>query len=162
MYRNHMKTLFILRHGEAEPNFHYGNDFFRKLNQIGNNQLILLQEKLKSQILSFDLVYISSSIRTTETFELLRVSLNPKNVIFSEKLYTASYTDILNLVQSLNEDIESIAIIGHNPAVSEFVGFILGESYINMSPGTCFHLSTLVSDWEMIGKNTAEAKNIFT
>jgi len=155
MYRNHMKTLFILRHGEAEPNFNNHNDFFRKLNVNGEKQLLTLKPKLKSVITSIDLVLVSSSLRTLGTFELLRNLLKPKRIKILDELYACDSLSIFSILQSLAPEIENVMLIGHNPALSNFISEITDAEYFTMSPANLAHLNIIVSEWNMLGRNTA-------
>ena len=65
-----------------------------------------------------DLVLCSSSARTRETLERLRLA-DDVPVVFEEGLYAASASSLLARLREVEDDVESVLLIGHNPGMQD-------------------------------------------
>lgn len=113
-----MKTLYILRHAKAEPSDAVPDDLDRQLNARGRKtcEWIGAYIKLKKYIPS--LVLSSPSKRTSETYDLVMQSAGVMPpCIYEKRLYLASVDNIIDYLQNINEDVDSLMIIGHNPGL---------------------------------------------
>lgn len=153
-----MKHLFLLRHGEAS--FSEGTDFQRKLTLRGKEKLNRLGEELKSRSFSPDFMYCSKSERTRETAKILESYVTIKEGVFLREIYESNLGYLIKLLENCPESVESCLLIGHNPTISLLMAHISGENYINLQPGMMGCLDLNVSDWSMIGLNTASLKEI--
>jgi phosphohistidine phosphatase len=68
-----------------------------------------------------DVVLCSTSKRTVETWERVAPEFDiPPKAQFVASLYHAAPKTILKLVQSTDDSVESLCIVGHNPGLEEF------------------------------------------
>jgi len=118
-----MKTLIIIRHAKAEQGF--GKDIERKLTDRGQRNAVKMAERLKEKGYHIDKIYSSNSERTMQTTRLFAEVLDiPGNHIrYFESLYLADVLGISETIEWLreNENIRTLAIVGHNPGVTNFV-----------------------------------------
>ncbi|MAF68968.1 MAG: phosphoglycerate mutase [Micavibrio sp.] len=111
-----MKTIYLLRHAEAEANLS-DDDFCRNLSKFGTSQATNLGETLRQKNIKPDRVFCSPSYRTLQTFQALGLQLAPETVSYTRELYDAPESVYLELLETLNETIESVMFVGHNPAI---------------------------------------------
>ena len=73
------------------------------------------------------LFFVSTARRARETFDGLNVgsvSLSQQAPTYDDALYTFDETDLIDWIAAANDDLDSIAIIGHNPAMTELANFL--------------------------------------
>ena len=80
--------------------------------------MAVLAEHLKAEEIDPELVLCSSSRRTRETIEGIGVA--GRHVI-DHALYAARTQDLLERLQQVPDDVESVMVIGHNPTMQTLV-----------------------------------------
>jgi phosphohistidine phosphatase len=119
-----MKRLFLLRHAKSswdEPGL---SDHDRPLAPRGVRATAVMAGHLRSEAIAPELVLCSSAQRTRETLEGIRDALGPDFVEEIERdLYAASAEHLLERVRAVDDAIESVMLIGHNPGIE---GLALG------------------------------------
>lgn len=118
-----MKTLIIIRHAKAEPNF--GPDSDRKLIERGHSNAKMMAGRLLEKGYKIDMIFSSPSVRTRETTQYFAEIHNvpESHVKFFEKLYLADTLAIIETVTWLKENVGTLAVIAHNPGVTNFVNY---------------------------------------
>jgi phosphohistidine phosphatase len=114
-----MKRLLLLRHAQAMP-AEGGSDIDRVLSPKGLADALALGRVLKAGGLIPAHILCSSAKRTQQTCaEVLKGLDTPVHTEFSKKIYSAGLGDLLELIQSADDGLESLMIIGHNPTIYE-------------------------------------------
>ncbi len=109
----------LLRHAKAVSNSR-GDDFARDLQEKGKADAARLGGYLADRAIVPDLAFVSSSARTRQTFDGMRAALpRPFPTIVNESLYNATAAEICELVQSIEPDVATLLIVGHNPGVAD-------------------------------------------
>jgi phosphohistidine phosphatase len=80
-----------------------------------------LAAKLKIDNVTLDKVVASAAKRTSETAQLVADGLNCKDVVCTKKLYSANLEKIAAVVRNVDDTVNSLLIVVHNPGVTEFV-----------------------------------------
>jgi phosphohistidine phosphatase len=119
------KRLFILRHAKSSWNDPGLDDHERPLAPRGRRAVAVLAEHLKADEIDPELVLCSSSRRTRETLEGIRAG--GKHVIEPE-LYGASTDELLTRLRQVPDEVASVMVIGHNPAIQALVLRLASES----------------------------------
>jgi phosphohistidine phosphatase len=158
---NLCKSLFIIRHAEAVANFGSSKDISRILNPSGKEQLRDLKKQLDLLHLELDLVLVSTAVRTQATFQELSHSLKSKEVIITEKLYEANYLHLLNIIHQLDNQIHAVAIIAHNPGLTQLLSYLGGVENTTLETGMVAHLEFCLESWEMIGRDSGVLQSIY-
>ncbi|WP_281950627.1 SixA phosphatase family protein [Nitrosophilus kaiyonis] len=126
-----MKLLFI-RHAKALKRDEWSDDdLLRPLSEKGIKVSKEFFSKLP-KIFDIDIIISSKAKRAYETAEILS-QYYPNSIFTTSKLLNpgASYIDINILLQEYI-DYENIALVGHEPDISQIVSNILGCKYINI------------------------------
>ena len=114
-----MKILGLLRHAKsswAEPGM---PDHARPLNERGRAAALALGPVLAAQDPAFDLVMCSDAARTRETLALACIRWNAPAMHFENRLYHADAGDLLAEAQQLDDALNTVLFIGHNPGLHD-------------------------------------------
>lgn len=118
-----MKTLYIIRHAEAEDLFGQP-DSFRALTERGNIQALALGNYL-GQLPSHWMV--SPAVRTYSTAHALSTTQNTKPELhLDKKIYNAELSDLIEVLEFLPAEWNEVVLIGHNPGVSNLSQYLTG------------------------------------
>ena len=125
------RTLWVLRHAKTlrRPPVG-GDDHERTLAPRGRRDAAALAKRLGdhgdrlgvSADLMPGLVLCSSAARTVETAERVLADLaSPPPVTYLEALYGASPEEVLEVISTVDDDIDSVMVVGHNPTFEALV-----------------------------------------
>lgn len=113
-----MRTLILLRHGKAAP---HGTapDFERPLTEKGKRDSVAAGKVLKEAGIVPDVALVSPAQRTRMTWSEAQRELPPIHETLLPALYQASSDDILEIIHQMDGAVESVCVVGHNPALQE-------------------------------------------
>jgi len=114
------KKLFLLRHAQAASS-QTGDDKARNLTPQGKADARALGTEMKRLDLIPDLILCSPAVRTKQTLEGLKDTLDLENVEHPEILYNGSTGDYLYQIQQVSDEYNSILFLAHNPSIYELV-----------------------------------------
>ncbi len=157
-----MKTLYLLRHGEASLCASNGDDFERELSPYGEQQAIAIGQYLQQQKMTIDLLLYSAARRTTTTAMLIKKIMGHAiaNTQAEAKIYQADLINLLELLRTLEPALNSVLLVGHNPTISWLLNYITGQTLDSMSPCTCYGMELMINDWAEI--SAGQGKIILT
>ena len=123
-------NLYLIRHAiavdEATPD--YEQDSERPLTDKGRKKMRQIARGLRSLGVEFDCILSSPYVRARETAEILAdVFKMKKKLAFSENLVPMADPQLI--IPEINEkySMESIALVGHEPHLSTFVGLLAAD-----------------------------------
>jgi phosphohistidine phosphatase len=114
-----------------------------------------LATKLIKKEIRFDLILTSPAIRAITTAQIISNQLHHKQrcLEVDKNLYQADSTTLLTIARKLHKKIKSAMLVGHNPALEDFVLLIAGES-VSMQTCALIELSFEFKDWKELNKAT--------
>jgi phosphohistidine phosphatase len=120
--------LMLLRHAKAEKAEPGEADRGRHLNARGESDAPVIGAYMAHHGLIPDLVSVSPSARTRETWEGVATELakRPREK-FDERLYNASRAAILALIKETPAAVRTLMVIGHNPAMHEVAHHLIAS-----------------------------------
>lgn len=121
-----MHRLILLRHAKAAA---HGTapDMERALTKRGRRDAGEVGRILASEHLIPDLVLVSPSLRTVETWDGVRPSLPPATVRFEPGIYEAEAEDLLAIVRATPDGVRTLLMIGHNPGFEDLARTLPGH-----------------------------------
>ena len=144
------KQLLILRHAKSDHADPRLRDHDRPLNQRGREAAHRMGAFMSERGLLPDLVLYSSSLRTTETLEILQRSSGLEAPTeSSDALYLASPTAMLEVLAEHAREEDRVMLVGHNPG-SEDVLHVLGLGMHEMPTCTLAHVELEIEDWSLV------------
>tara|TARA_B100001996_G_C18599681_1_gene569332 strand:+ start:524 stop:1027 length:504 start_codon:yes stop_codon:yes gene_type:complete len=139
-----MKYLNIIRHGDAEAQSLVKKDFLRNLTDNGEKDLRLLDQHLIKYDFKKHKIICSASLRTKQTLDSLKMSLNPESKVFySNDIYLGTFKTLLSYIMLEENNAHMLTIIAHNPGVSDLLSYITGE-YETRDMGTSTIASVII------------------
>ncbi len=118
------RTLVVIRHAKSDWSQDVPDDQ-RPLNPRGRREAPLIGPWVAEHVGAVDLVLCSTAVRAKET--LARSGLTAGEVRYDERVYAASHQDLMSVVDEVSDDLGTVALVGHNPGLSELVGVLTGE-----------------------------------
>jgi len=140
-----MKSLTLFRHAKTERDADSGRDFDRRLIDRGQRDSKRMGQEISKLGLPFDLVLSSPAARAAETAEL--AGLSPR---YDQRIYDASTGDLLTLAQQTSNEINRLAMVGHNPGFERLASKLLGGD-IGMPTGSLVEIALPIDDWQDAG-----------
>ena len=123
-----MKRLYLLRHTKSSWKEDDLSDHERPLAPRGRRAAPPIGVYLRDHAILPDLVLASSARRTRETWELVSLMLpKPPKVVYEDKLYLANADELLVRLRQVDDEIDSVLIVGHNPAMQELAERLFGD-----------------------------------
>lgn len=125
-----MVRLFLLRHAKASQSSPDGGDKSRPLNQRGRDASATMGRYMRDQGLRPEIVLCSTAERTRETLQLLCDAAgwtedDPKRT-FADELYLPPSSEIISILQQLDNSASDVLVIGHNPGMHE-LAYVLAD-----------------------------------
>ena len=112
--------LMLLRHAKSEKAEPGLRDHERRLNDRGERDAEAIGAYLARHGLLPDLVAVSTSQRTRQTWEHVAAMLSASPpASFEERLYNAGAEAILAVVKETKPAVRTLMVIGHNPGLHE-------------------------------------------
>jgi len=114
-----MKRLYLFRHAKSSHDNPSLSDLERPLNERGVMAANLMGQYLKRRKMRPDLILCSPSVRTRQTLKCLKNQFtDPLSYEIVDPLYLAQPFTIMDILKKQDKDLNSVMIIGHNPAMN--------------------------------------------
>ncbi|MBF96678.1 MAG: hypothetical protein CFH34_00208 [Alphaproteobacteria bacterium MarineAlpha9_Bin4] len=117
----------LLRHASADvQGFNQENDHEKPLDNQGKIDSKNLSEWLKNNFVDMDLIISSDAIRAVQTSEIV---FTPLGISFEKNssFYLCNYEEIFSTIKRLDEEINNVVIIGHEPSISDAMRALAGS-----------------------------------
>jgi phosphohistidine phosphatase len=145
-----MKTLYILRHAKSSWNYANLSDFERPLNERGIKTAPFMGELMAKKNFQPDLILSSPAARAKQTALLVRKAGRMKAEIkYDERIYEASPLRLMEIVSEIENETESVLLVGHNPGLEGLVKFLTGE-FQSMPTAALAVVDLKTEDWKSV------------
>lgn len=154
-----MKRLLVIRHGKSSWDLQV-RDHDRVLLQRGIDDAHLIGDRLKELAFVPNVVWSSSAARALQTATLITEKWDYDLEILSVKraLYTFDERELLSIIKSCDDDIDTLAVVSHNHGITELVNRI-GSTYFNNVPTTgVVAIEFKIDSWQDIDKGVTVFK----
>ncbi len=165
-----MKYLYIIRHAKAEPFKSNQEDHERQLIEQGKKRAEKLGKWLLNASPGIEQIFCSSSNRTCQTAEIINTEfLDKVPVNINSELYGATEEILLNFLVNINDEINSIGLIGHQPGIKNLAIYLTGgyskglENSLNVNFSTSSALILLlnIKRWDQISERIGILSNYY-
>ncbi len=123
--------LILMRHAKSAWDQPGLRDHDRKLNQRGRLAAPLMAGYLRDAGLVPDLAYVSTAVRTQETWALMALDSVMET---KPEIYDAIPDDILALVEGAPDTATTLLLLGHQPTMQETANRFLSQWEIDDYP----------------------------
>lgn len=124
-----MKTLYIARHAKSSWKYPDLHDHDRPLLEKGKKRTRKVINFLRNHEAQPELILSSTAKRAAETatFYASGCGVAAENLIFEAALYQTSREMLFSYLANISNQIQSLMIVGHNPAMTNFANHFLHE-----------------------------------
>jgi len=163
------RDVLLVRHAKSAWDDSSLADHDRPLAPRGEKALIRLREYLTQAGFLPDVVLCSSSRRTADTLEGIRVAL-PKRarIELDDELYLADANTMLTRLHDLDAEVRCVMLVGHNPGIEDLASLLAGSGDARMREQVAvkFPTGTLVAlsfggAWTDLGAGVARIDAMF-
>lgn len=152
-----MKQLIIVRHAKSD----WGNpdlrDFDRPLNKRGKTNAPEMAHRLVKKQIKPKLIVSSPALRalTTAKFFADTWQMPLAEIREEPKIYEASVSTLLKVINNFDNKYDQIAMFGHNPGFTDLLNYLNGHIY-EMATCSVAIVEFPFEDWAMISEGTAK------
>ncbi|MCK9204968.1 MAG: histidine phosphatase family protein [Bacteroidales bacterium] len=152
-----MKTLYLVRHAKASWDESGLSDFDRPLLPKGikkTNRIVGFLQKRNTQV---DLIISSPAVRALETAKIIAAGLDYPSIRIrtEQKIFNGYHDRILDIIYDTRNDIQSLMIVGHNPAITLVANLFLHPGIEIMPTTGVVCLSFNIDTWAEIPSTEA-------
>ncbi|WP_020531738.1 SixA phosphatase family protein [Flexithrix dorotheae] len=152
------KALIIIRHAEAIPPGNEIKDFDRPLSSGGLTHAMKLGRALYQKNIAPDKFICSKAVRTESTAKLIaeQIHFEASEIDLNEDIYNISLGNFLTFVKKLDDSLNTVFVVGHNPTLSYFVEFVSNKTGYDLEPGAAVKINFDIISWLLIDQNNGE------
>jgi len=153
-----MKKLYICRHAKSSWQNPDNSDFERPLNKRGHENAPFMGKLLAKKNVSPDLIFTSPANRaiTTAKYIAKEIGFPVTNIILEKNFYDSSLGFMIEFIQNLDNDLNTVMLFGHNPIFTALSNVLSGQFIDNIPTCGIVELDFNLSDWNKIDMQSAE------
>ena len=149
-----MKQLLLIRHAKSSWNQPELPDFERPLNKRGKKSAVRMGQLLFSENMIPDMILSSTARRAVQTTEILaEISGFDGEIIYNHNLYQGWPDDYFRALGNISDQANSVAVIGHNPAIEELLNLLTDENP-RMPTAALAYLKVPITNWKQLTDET--------
>ena len=149
-----MKRLLLFRHAKATHDTDY-KDFDRPLKKSGIKDSESMAERLKTKAYIPQIIFSSPSLRTKTTADIFAEQLSVSKIQTDTAIYEASDAALLNIINEFPDQYYFIALVGHNPAISQMLYHLTGQIK-DVPPCAIAVMDFEFNEWKLISGGTGK------
>ena len=151
------KNLLIIRHAKAIQ-YGYEDDFNRKLRKKGIAQIEKMSSTLAALKVYPDKIVSSAALRTKQTAEEFAKHLKYplENIVLEQVMYDAYVENILKVINHLDNQYQTVFMIGHNPTFSYLADYLTGENQYVLPTCGMVNVYFQTNDWAEVSGGLGE------
>ncbi len=153
-------TLTLLRHAKSSWQDPAITDMERPLNKRGRLDAAAMAVPLKEYGATFKTIFSSPARRTRETITTMLLALPAQDtqLTFDQRFYTFERDELLLTVRELDDTLNDVMIVGHNPAMHETMHWLTGETIAKFPTCAAAQLSLNLPRWKELRKGCAQLR----
>ena len=146
------RYLYLLRHAQSADKQIGQADKERTLTAKGSTESNAVGNFLKEKSLIPDLIITSSAVRAKTTAQVVARILfyDSDRLILRDDLYEAYVSIFSQIVRDINDDINRVMIVGHNPTITLFLDHISQQVNKELHPAELVVLKFGFSSWKEV------------
>ncbi|TVR31192.1 MAG: hypothetical protein EA404_10570 [Spirochaetaceae bacterium] len=125
-----MKQIVVVRHVSAAPAEENLGDFVREITPVGERHARNFARRLAERNLVPQHIICSDAVRAVQTSEVFGAQSGYAGEIDANPdLYDATEETWLDILRGLDDALDRVMIVGHNPAVEALVHLLTGNHH---------------------------------
>lgn len=150
------RTLILIRHAKSSWSEEGISDLDRPLNNRGERDAPFMAKRMAESDHQVDAIVTSPAKRakTTALAYKNELQLPDDRFIEAEVVYEADVKDLMNLINSFDDQWKCVILFGHNPGFSYLIQYLSG-SMLHMPTNGVGTLEMEIDSWEHAGTSCA-------
>lgn len=159
-----MKTLFLVRHAKAVSQEPDAADIDRPLMKRGKKDAQNMAKKVRKNAAVPQLIITSPARRAVKSarFFAKEFSHSTDTIVLNDLLYQppkdAAESALLEIVLNIDNQYQTVMIIGHDPLLSDFANFLQKSFKEKLPAGAVLQLEFPNQEWKDIAKDSGTVK----
>lgn len=161
-----MKTLWLVRHAKSEaPREPELADSERSLTKKGKKTAQKMARRLRKNSPPPRLIISSPAKRALQTARIIAAEFDypPEAIVVNETLYhqpeEQGEAALLEMIRALDNQYESVMIVGHDPLLSKFARFLHPDFAENLPAGAVAEFELPIRSWKQLKAGAAALKS---
>ena len=152
------KTLYITRHAKSDWDDSSLTDFERPLKSRGEKDATMIGKILHSKDVHPYLIISSPAKRAISTAHILagEIKYPIEKIVADEAIYEAATSELLEIIEQLDDKLSGIMLIGHNPSFTNLANYLADVRFDNIPTCGVVAIAFDVPEWKMIIKNSGK------
>ena len=146
-----MKKLLLIRHAKSSRSESDLDDHERPLNERGERDSFTMARYLAETDEGLDVIYTSTANRALDfahtLSEFCNVSLLP-----DLSFYTFDVDELLEILRSLPNDANRVAVVAHNPAITQLVNRLCQTDIENVPTAGMVSIDCEIDEWRELSQ----------
>lgn len=147
-----MKHLFLNRHAKSDWGQPGLTDAERPLNERGIHDAPMMGKRLAERKENIDLIVSSPANRAITTAKAIAKQINYplENIHQEPRIYEARVSELLKIVNHLDNKYDTVVLFGHNPGFTDFADYLTGAGILNIPTCGICKISFDIDDWAQV------------
>lgn len=152
------KTLYLVRHAKSSWKDSSLDDAKRPLNKRGERDAPEMGKRLARAGIRPDLITSSPAVRALTTAQKIAEELGIKKseIDVNEDVYTFNAEGLLEAIRGLDDKLNTVMLVGHNPAATILLNELAGEDIDNVPTCGVAQLELNTESWAQVKRGGAE------
>jgi phosphohistidine phosphatase len=144
-----LKTLLLIRHAKSSWGDPSISDFDRPLNERGKHDAPLIAQRIMDKGTHIDAFVSSPAKRAKKTAGLMMKKFDEeeKKLIQLSALYEASESNFYDVIKTLDDKFDSVALVAHNPGITNFINTLNCHPIDNMPTCAVYAIRINCDKW---------------
>lgn len=150
------RTLYLIRHAQAEDASAYQRDHDRALVPAGIMASARIGHYLHERGIGADQLLSSTATRAKDTAQVIaeQLGIPPQDIVLDADLYDGGARAYLAAVTALPAAYTSVMLFGHNPDISYFAEFLTHQPVGDMDKGAVAAVAFEELNWAEVSGRT--------
>ena len=151
-----MKYLTLLRHAKSSWEETGRVDIERPLNKRGKHDAPLMGKVIAEKVQQPDRILCSPAKRARKTAKLVAeaMSFPKKRIDIVEEIYNADVDALLTVLYGLENEIQRVMLIGHNPSITGLLNYLAPSGIDNMPTCGTAYIELPVESWNSLTRGS--------
>lgn len=158
------RFLYLMRHAQSADKQPGQTDKDRELTVQGLRDSIKIGAWLYTEKINPDAIISSTAVRAKSTAGLLldTMKLMPEIMQLNDELYDASVRTFLQEITQLEDSLNRVLCVGHNPTISYLAEYLTKAEIGDLPPGGLVIIQFDILLWQKIGEGTGKFIHLIT
>ena len=150
------RILTLVRHAKSSWGNPEVHDFDRPLNDRGSKSAPMMATRLVDTNYAVDAIISSPAKRAITTAEIIAKKVKCETIEQNIDIYNAAIDTLITLVNSLDDTLYRVMLVGHNPGFSVLCNYLSNARIDNMPTCSIAQIQFNIDSWTKIIEHSGE------